>query len=32
MNNFNSDLIERNWEYMYLSIDIYLREIENTVK
>ena len=32
MNNFNRDLIERNWEYMYLSIDIYLREIENTVK
>ena len=32
MNYFNRDLIERNWEYMYLSIDVYLREIENTVK
>ena len=30
MNNFNRDLIERNWEYIY--IDMYLREIENTVK
>ena len=32
MNNFNRDLIDRNWEYMYLLIDIYLRETENTVK
>ena len=32
MNNFNRDLIERNWEYMYLSIDIYFRETEIAVK
>ena len=32
MNNFNRDLIERHWEYMYLPIDIYLRETKNTVK
>ena len=32
MNNFNRDLIERNWEYMYLSIYIYFRETEIAVK
>ena len=32
MNNFNRDLIERNWEYMYLSIYIHFRETEIAVK
>ena len=32
MNNFNRDLIERNWEYMYLSIYIYFRETGIAVK
>ena len=32
MNNFNRDLIERNREYMYLSIDINFRETEIAVK
>ena len=32
MNNFNRDLIERNWECMYLSIYIHFRETEIAVK